>query len=142
VLDFGLVKEADDEESTRGKGKFCGTPAFMAPEQAFRYNEVDARSDIYAIGAVAYYLLSGRLVFSNKNVIELIAAHANDPVPPLASLGKKVAPDIETIVMRCLAKQPDDRYYSAQELHDALLATGLHKGWDSTQAKTWWQSHS
>lgn len=141
VLDFGLVKEADDEESTRGKGKFCGTPAFMAPEQAFRYDEVDARSDIYAIGAVAYFLLSGKLVFSNRNIIELIAAHANDPIPPLASERTTIAPELEAIVRRCLAKSPEDRYSSAQDLHDALLATDLHKEWNSTKGKNWWLSH-
>ena len=142
VLDFGLVKETSDDDARREKGAFCGTPGFMAPEQAFRYNEVDARSDIYALGAVAYYLLSGRPIFAKKSVVELIAAHANDPVPPLASFVPNILPKLEQIVLRCLSKFPEDRYATTSDLYADLSSTGLHEKWDATKAKAWWNDVS
>jgi hypothetical protein len=138
VLDFGLVKENSDDEATRQKGGFCGTPGFMAPEQAFRYNQVDLRTDIYALGAVAYFMLCGKPVFSKTNVVELIAAHANDPVPPIKSLVPNISPQLEQIVLRCLAKFPEDRYASTRDLYEDLKSTGLDQHWDSTKAKMWW----
>ena len=139
VLDFGLVKETSDDESNREKGGFCGTPGFMAPEQAFRYNQVDSRTDIYALGAVAYFMLCGRPIFLRKNVFELIAAHANDPVPPLTSIVPGISSKLEQIVMRCVAKLPEERYASTNDLYDALVSTGLQESWSSAKAKTWWQ---
>ncbi len=139
---FRLVKETSDDDANREKGAFCGTPGFMAPEQAFRYNEVDARSDIYALGAVAYYLLSGRPIFVKKNVVELIAAHANDPVPPLTSVVPNISSELDRIVLRCLAKFPEERYASTNDLYADLNATGLQENWDATKAKTWWQNIS
>ena len=138
VLDFGLVKETSDQDEEKMQGSFCGTPGFMAPEQAFRYNQVDSRSDIYALGAVIYFLLCGRPVFTRKNVVELIAAHANDPVTPLSSVLPNISPELEKIVLRCLAKYPEDRYQSASELHEDLKSTGLQESWDATQARQWW----
>ncbi|MCU0713174.1 MAG: protein kinase [Pirellula sp.] len=142
VLDFGLVKETSDDATNREKGAFCGTPGFMAPEQAFRYDQVDARSDIYALGAVAYFLLSGRPIFSKSNVIELIAAHANDPVPSLATIVPTISPKLEQIVLRCLKKFPEERYASTIDLYEDLMTTGLHENWDATKAKSWWSERS
>jgi serine/threonine-protein kinase len=142
VLDFGLVKETSDDESNREKGGFCGTPGFMAPEQAFRYNQVDSRTDIYALGAVAYFMLGGRPIFLRKNVFELIAAHANDPVPPLTTILPGISPKLEQIVMRCLAKFPEERYASTNDLYNDLMSTGLHESWSSAKAKMWWNQTS
>jgi serine/threonine-protein kinase len=142
VLDFGLVKETSDDESNREKGGFCGTPGFMAPEQAFRYNQVDSRTDIYALGAVAYFMLGGRPIFLRKNVFELIAAHANDPVPPLATIVPGISPKLEQIVMQCLAKFPEERYASTNDLYNDLVSTGLHENWSSSKAKMWWNQTS
>jgi serine/threonine-protein kinase len=120
VLDFGLVKESDD--STKDEGSLSrampifGTPLYMSPEAALS-KELDARSDLYAFGAVAYYLLCGTTVFSGPSVVDVCLQHINSiPIPPSQRTQKPVPPRLEAIVLQCLQKDPEARPQSAAQL--------------------------
>ena len=113
LLDFGLVKPLSDDKvpvQLTQEGTITGSPLFMSPEQALGDSEPDARSDIYSLGAVAYYLLTGAPPFEGDKPIKIILAHAHDPVVPPSRLRSDVPADLEQVVLRCLAKNPDDRY--------------------------------
>src|SRR6185369_8159252 len=119
VLDFGLVKgglaDADLPQMT-ATGVATGTPGYMAPELALG-DEVDGRADLYALGCVAYYLLTGQQVFDGDTVMQVVARHLQAaPVPPSQRVPFAVPPALEEIVIACLAKAPGDRPPSAAEL--------------------------
>ncbi len=147
VLDFGLVFDVDGARSPEAvnltaDGEVCGTPAYMSPEQA-RRQAIDHRSDIYSLGAVAYYLLTGTPVFRATNPIELIVAHVQEaPEPPsqrAPQLG--IRPALDDIVLRCLAKDRERRFASVWELYDALEAVSFVEPWSQPSAKEWSQDH-
>jgi serine/threonine-protein kinase len=141
VLDFGLVKPFTDgtvEQSlaTQG-GLVIGTPGYMAPEIALS-NEVDGRADLYSLGCVAYYLLTGRQVFEGDTVMRVFAQHLQAaPMSPSQRGPVTVPPDLEQLVLSCLAKQPDDRPQSAAEL-DGRLAAADVEPWSGADARQWW----
>lgn len=140
VLDFGLVKRVDapeDEEQLTGQGNLAGTPAYMAPEAA-QGREVDHRADLYAVGCVAYRLLAGRDVFVRENVMQLIYAHLAETPEPLSSVAVEVPDELAAIVTRCLAKNPEERWASADALLAALRETGLSARWTPERSRTWW----
>ena len=117
LLDFGLVKPTKDEDSpalTR-EGMVTGSPLYMAPEQVMRTHPPDARTDIYAMGAIAYFLLTGRPPFVSSDAMAVMVAHARDPVVPPSQHRADVPADLEQIVLRCLEKDPDDRYQDCAE---------------------------
>jgi serine/threonine-protein kinase len=141
VLDFGLVKAvaSGGAEHSLGTevGRIPGTPAYMAPEMSLG-EKVDGRADIYAVGCVAYFLLSGRLVFEAENMFQMLAQHLrNDPVPPSLRSGVPIPDPLERLVLSCLAKKPDARPRSAAELSNALAALKIPK-WTDAQASEWW----
>ncbi|MEO7501016.1 MAG: serine/threonine-protein kinase [Gemmatimonadaceae bacterium] len=140
VLDFGLVKSvAASSEVSLGTavGRTPGTPAYMAPEMALG-ETVDGRSDIYALGCVAYYLLTGKLVFDAENTFQMVAKHLHhEPVAPSARSGIAIPPDLERLVLSCLAKNPDARPATAAELSRALRTLDIEP-WSDAQAKEWW----
>jgi len=140
VLDFGLVKKrkiAEDPTVTR-QGRLIGTPAFLAPE-AVRGSEVDGRADLYSLGCVASWLLTGSLVFNAGNPVELAAKHLNEqPVPPSKCTEMEIPADLEAVVMDCLHKEPDDRPGGAGELDDRLSSCDV-VAWTQREAKSWWQ---
>ncbi len=142
LLDFGLVKEKRPEsDSKRGKsddGSFSGTPMFMSPEQAFAYEEVDGRADIYSLGAVAYYLLTGKPPFERGDIMELLQAHAYSPVTPPTKLNPQIPADVEAVVLKCLAKKPAERYADAASLMAAWAACDCADDWGAEQAAKWW----
>ncbi len=140
VLDFGLVKRLDSEATQLTvAGGIAGTPAYMAPEAA-RGREVGPAADLYALGAVAYRMLSGRDLFPGKSTLELIFAQAEEAPPPLAELVDADVPaSLSALVMRCLAKDPKDRPASADALLQALRETGLSAGWTGADARAWWE---
>jgi serine/threonine-protein kinase len=144
VLDFGLVKpqvESDEQKVSRTDA-IVGTPTYMAPESILRPDRVDARSDLYAVGAVAYFLLTGRDVFEGATVVEVCASHLHTkPEPPSARLKAPVPADLEAIVMSCLAKSPDDRPASAEALRGQLLACVDAKEWSDARGHEWWEQH-
>jgi tRNA A-37 threonylcarbamoyl transferase component Bud32 len=144
LLDFGLVKErtthsGGDTESAGGS--FSGTPLYMSPEQASAYEDVDGRADLYALGAVAYFLLTGKPPFLGGSVIRLLAAHAGAEITPPSKLNAEVPDDLERVVLRCLEKKPEDRYLDAASLAVALETCQCRAEWTSAAAATWWDQH-
>jgi serine/threonine-protein kinase len=142
LLDFGLVRPAATAGRLHlsGEGQILGTPLFMSPEQATGAREQDERSDIYALGAVAYYLLTGRPPFDDEDAIALLIAHARDPVVPPSQVGAEVPEDLERIVLRCLAKDAADRFPDAASLERALGECACMGEWDQDRAAHWWQN--
>jgi serine/threonine-protein kinase len=142
LLDFGLVKQhADSGDAGRTRyGSFSGTPLYMAPEQAAAYEHVDARADIYSLGAVAYHLLTGQPPFTGKNILEILAAHRDQEVAPPSRLNTAIAADVEQIIMTCLAKRPADRFRDADDLRQALEECSLATAWGPHRAAHWWRA--
>jgi hypothetical protein len=144
VLDFGLVKgiDATKESASSGDGGLTGTPLYMAPESITAPGEVDARSDLYALGAVAYFLLTGGPPFRAATVVELCAHHVHTaPDRPSVRLGGPVPVDLESIVLRCLAKSPADRFQDAAALGEALRGCTEGALWNQAVARAWWAEH-
>src|SRR5262249_185735 len=112
LLDFGLVKPVAEIPSARltHDGAISATPLFMSPEQARGLGDIDARSDIYSLGGVAYTLLTARPPFERVNAFEVMIAHARDEVVPPSRLQPDVPADLERVIFRCLAKDPADRF--------------------------------
>ena len=147
VLDFGLVKNArvPGEAMTQltSDGITSGTPGFMAPEMVTGEGEVDGRVDIYALGCVGYWLLSGQLVFEGKSPMAILVQHAKEDPPPLSTRTEMDVPAVlEEVLMRCLSKDPNDRPATAQEL-DQLLAGVANElpPWSSSRAEKWWRTN-
>jgi serine/threonine-protein kinase len=122
LLDFGLVKEIDGEpEASRSVNLLIGTPLYISPEAIVAPQTVSARSDLYALGAVAYFLLSGRPVFEGESLIDVCSQHLHSAPEPLSRVtSAPIAADLERIVLDCLAKDPHDRPASAAELAQRL----------------------
>ena len=143
LLDFGLAKPVAHIEGDQitQEGTITGSPLYMSPEQAIGDHEPDARSDIYAMGAVLYFSLTGRPPFEDEKPMRVLIAHAHDaPVPP-SQLNGDVPDDIEAVVMRCLQKNADDRYQSAAELMAALDECDDAGLWTRDSARAWWQQN-
>jgi len=142
LLDFGLVKDqapdGDDARLTQ-EGSFIGSPLYMSPEQVRTSHTLDARSDIYSLGAVAYYLVTGRPPFTADNVWDIIAAHGRDPVTPPAEVNPAVPPDLEMVIIRCLAKLPANRFQDVASLAKALGACECAGKWTEDRAAAWWR---
>ena len=142
LLDFGLVRPSAGARApglTR-EGQVLGTPLFMAPEQARSDRRVvDGRSDLYALGAVAYYLLTGRPPFEGDDGLAVLIAHARDPVAPPSRARSGIPEDLERIVLRCLAKSPDQRFADAAGLERALGGCACSGDWDQEHAARWWR---
>lgn len=141
VLDFGLVKERDAEESAglSVAGGLVGTPAYLAPEAIADASRVDARTDLYALGAVAYRLLVGEVVFRGETLLELCAHHLHTaPTPPSLRSDRHIPAALEQLVLSCLAKKPEDRPASAAELITSLDAITDAGAWSRADAQRWW----
>jgi eukaryotic-like serine/threonine-protein kinase len=144
VLDFGLVKTAiqDGESRMTKDGMTTGTPAYMAPEIALGKENVDGRVDIYGLGCVAYYLLTGQLVFDEPTATAQALAHVQkDPQPISLRTEMPIPESLERIIMSCLAKDPADRPRSAQALSDELERAQGVRRWSRENAVSWWQLH-
>jgi serine/threonine-protein kinase len=149
LLDFGLakplpdaLKNTEDAELTMA-GSLTGSPLYMSPEQAMGDVQADQRSDIYGVGGVAYYMLTGRPPFEGGATLKVLLAHLNEqPAPPSAvrsrSLGPALSPELDALVLKCLAKSPDDRFPSARELHAALDLIPEASQWNERLASQWW----
>ena len=143
VLDFGLVKPIADrsieEPLSTQAGLIIGTPGYMAPEMALG-DSVDGRADIYALGCVAYYLLTGQQVFDGSTAMEVMSKHLQAaPVPPSRRGAQTIEASLDELVLACLAKKPEDRPQTASELAQRLSAIDLEP-WTESQAKEWWQA--
>jgi serine/threonine-protein kinase len=143
LLDFGLVQDlsaADAGDRLTQAGVVMGTPAYMCPEQAGGSSAVDARGDVYSLGAVAFFGLTGRPPFEGTSVGQLIAAHLTRPAPDVRELRPEVPADLAAVVAKCLAKEPKERYQTAAELDAALGACSCSMDWNAAAAEAWWQS--
>jgi eukaryotic-like serine/threonine-protein kinase len=140
VLDFGLVKDLTDGSSDlTNENVLRGTPQYMAPEAIRDAGSADPRSDLYAVGAVGYFLLTGTPVFSGKSPLETIHHHLQtEPEPLSRRLGRPVPPELEALILRCLSKDPEQRPETAAALARALGACQGVPTWDEGEARGWW----
>jgi hypothetical protein len=147
VLDFGIAKGAHHVLETGALGftrgnVLQGTPAYIAPEQALGGSAVDSRADIYAVGCVAYFLLTGQLVFTADTPMALVVHHAHTPpTPPSERSELPIPPALDRLVMACLAKTPTERPQSAKELSQRLAEVGGLSPWTDERAREWWKVH-
>jgi serine/threonine-protein kinase len=147
VLDFGIAKAADHLMETRTIGLTAehglrGTPAYIAPEQALGGSAVDGRADIYAVGCVAYFLLTGELVFTGNTPMAVVVHHAHTPpTPPSERSELPIPPALERLVLRCLAKNPAERPQSARDLSRLLADVDGVSPWTDDRAQQWWEAH-
>ncbi len=150
VVDFGLVKDvglgadgtAMTEPALSVANTITGTPLYLAPEAATAPESVDARTDIYALGAVGYWLLTGTHVFGGRSIVEVLGHHLHSPPdPPSTRLGAPVAADLEAVLLACLAKRPEDRPPSAHVLRERLRACAAAGRWTNDRAARWWAAH-
>jgi serine/threonine protein kinase len=144
LLDFGLVKTLSEDDSIHSsqEGTVAGSPLYMAPEQVM-HNQPPARpTDIYGLGAVAYYTLTGRPPFTGQTAMEVMVAHARDPVIPPSQIRPDLPRDLEAVILRCLAKNPNDRYSDTPSLARALDACADASNWSPAHAADWWRANS
>jgi len=147
VLDFGLVKhgrvpEEGNDKLTAADMTAGGTPAFMSPEQALGEEHIDGRSDLYAVGCVAYWLLTGTMVFKGSTPMETIVMHVHqEPEAPSRRTGLAIPADLEAVVLACLAKDPAARPETADELSARLASVRLESEWRVERAREWWDRH-
>jgi len=143
VLDFGLAKQLEDEGSDVSRPDWVvGTPLYMAPEAVRSPERVDARSDLYAVGAVAYFLVTGQPVFGGRNMVEVCGHHLHSrPVPPSRRAEGGVPRSLDRLILRCLEKDPAARPSSARELLEALDAVEELVPWTQDAARSWWERH-
>ncbi|MBN1443033.1 MAG: serine/threonine protein kinase [Planctomycetes bacterium] len=143
VVDFGLVKDIEGrlDTSASGADTITGTPLYMSPEAIRSPQQVDGRSDIYALGAVGYFLLAGRSLFHSTNFMEICSHHLQTPPdPPSAARGVALPADLENLILRCLEKRPEDRPASARDLRRSLERLQDSGRWTQEDAARWWSS--
>jgi serine/threonine protein kinase len=143
VLDFGLVKAANTEEEAKltQANVTVGTPHYLSPEAVENPDKVTPLSDVYAIGAVGYYLVTGQQVFTGKTIMEVCMKHVrNAPDPPSKRLGRPVSEGLECLILRCLAKKPEDRPAGTLALADELDRLEVAGTWTRADAQAWWGS--
>jgi hypothetical protein len=141
VLDFGLVKARDDEQKAEDQS-LAGTPLYMSPEAIQLPSSVDGCSDIYAVGAVGYFLLTGKPVFEASSIIELCNKHVSEtPVPPSQRLGHAVPEELENAILACLEKSRAKRPQTARDLAQRLARCPAAAEWTLEDAEAWWSRH-
>jgi serine/threonine-protein kinase len=144
LLDFGLVREHglnQEVDKLTMVGTVAGSPAYMSPEQALAKNDLDARSDIYSLGAVAYYLLTGQPPFVHASPVQVLMAHVYEPVLRPSAHRGDIPADVQEVVLRCLEKKPAQRYSDADSLEQALGRCACAGRWDRQKAAAWWETH-
>jgi serine/threonine protein kinase len=142
VLDFGLVRALDDAQQARQTGGLSGTPLYMSPEAIQTPDLVDARSDLYAVGAVGYFLLTGSPVFEAATLVELCQKHVVAiPDTPGERLGRAVSPELESALLACLEKNKARRPQTARDLSDLLSRAATAGAWTRDEAEAWWGRH-
>ena len=145
VLDFGLVKvreRSDHETLMTLQHTTTGTPAYMAPEIIVGEGEVDRRADVYALGCVAYFLLTGQLVFDADTPMKMLMQHVHaTPVPPSQRTELPIPPELDQLVLSCLEKDPRARPQNAEELFRMAVGFKACEPWTQASASDWWHTH-
>jgi len=145
VLDFGLAKKVEGGDEGAGltkTGVIFGTPRYMAPETVYGEHGVDERSDLYNLGAVAFWMLTGRPPFTADRPVAVMIDHVKTKPPAPSEVSElEIPPDLDAIVLRCLEKDPSDRFSSVRELRRALAAVPLDEPWTGEEAEAWWKLH-
>jgi serine/threonine-protein kinase len=143
VVDFGLVKDLrGGDVSLTATSSVTGTPTYMSPEAIAAPDALDARSDLYALGAVGYFLLTGSHVFPGRNLVEVCGHHLHTkPEPPSARLGRPLPQDIEALVLQCLEKDAARRPQTASELQERVRGCRAYGAWDRERARRWWHEN-
>jgi serine/threonine-protein kinase len=146
VVDFGLVKTLEsspEEVAVTQVNTVIGTPMCLAPEAITTPEAVDARADLYSLGAVGYFILTGRQVFEARTIVEMCSKHLHDlPVPPSQRVDQPLPADLEGVIMKCLAKRPEDRPASAEALLGSLRACADASRYDIARARAWWRDEA
>lgn len=147
ILDFGLAKFREEAKIQKSglttSGDLVGTPAYLAPERIGGGEGSDPRSDLYSLGCVAYWLLTGQLVFEeNSQQSMLVAQLQSKPVPPANRTELEIPEEVDQLVLACLSKQPSKRPQSARELLDQLDGLAEKYPWSGGAAQEWWTSHA
>lgn len=145
VLDFGIVARAEEDESRlqlTGVDEIPGTALTVAPEVISGTAKADARTDLYSLGCVAYWMLTGKQVFQATNVMAMLMHHVSTaPTPPSKACSQKIPKELDQIILDCLAKKPDDRPASAAELLRRLEAVKVAEPWCRKRAEEWWRQY-
>lgn len=146
VLDFGLVKFRDRSSAHQtmmtADHATTGTPAYMAPEIILGEADVDRRADVYALGCVAYFMLTGRLVFEADTPMKTLVQHVQaQPIPPSQRTELRIPRELDDLVLACLQKDPNKRPQDAEELFGIACRCRTCEGWNTASAKTWWEQH-
>jgi serine/threonine protein kinase len=145
VLDFGLVKLDGANKNAielSSDGSWSGTPGYMAPEVVLGAGDTDHRVDLYALGCVAYWLLTGRMVFEGENAVQVMLQHAQaEPRRPSERVDQPIPAALEDLIMQCLEKDPARRPSDAQAVSDRLAAVPLTSVWTAERAEQWWATH-
>lgn len=141
LLDFGLVQTTSDHENAQPAEArtISGSPFYMSPEQATAAIEPDARSDIYSLGTTAYYLLTGKPPFEGANIVQVMLAHSRNAVVPPSQIQSAIPADLDSVVLRCLAKRPADRFQNVLSLEESLAGCGDADRWTNAEAEEWWR---
>jgi serine/threonine-protein kinase len=145
VLDFGMVKSQHEDDDPRARltaaHAVCGTPAFMAPEQVLGGRSVDGRTDLYAVGCLAYWLITGHRVFKGS-AMEILLQHTQAaPERPSTRTELAIPPRLDDLILACLSKNPDDRPASADSLAEGLSSIATGSAWTTRRAQEWWNTH-
>ena len=142
LLDFGLVQDiglGKDAGKLTVQGTILGSPPFMSPEQALGKNNIDARTDIYSLGSLAYFLLTGQPPFSRDSAMEMLVAHVHEPPAPLTELRPELPVDLQEVILRCLQKDAEQRFQDVDSLDRALADCACADQWDRDRAAEWWK---
>jgi len=142
LLDFGLATSVEEQEDLRltQEGVIAGSPYYLAPERILDSGEPDARGDIYSLGGVMYFLLTGEPPYTADKPIKVMIAHAKEELRPPRMINSEIPSDLERVVVRCLAKEPADRFPSVAELERALAECECADQWTPELAQQWWMS--
>jgi len=144
LLDFGLVKalDAGKMRSLTAADAITGTPLYLPPESVQDPDRADARSDLYSLGAVGYFLLSGRPVFESGSIMDIIRQHVEaKALPPSKRANRDIAPELDALIMRCLSKNPAERPQSAVDFAHQLAACAPLHAWSALEAEDWWNKY-
>ncbi len=145
VLDFGLVRvksRTEKDPALTTINAITGTPAYMAPEMTLGGHDIDARVDIYALGCVAYWLVTGHQVFERDQPLQVLGAHLkDDPIPPSQKTELEIGADFEKVILACLAKNPEDRPQSITSVRDLLCSCEINQPWTLSSRDEWWNTH-